>query len=370
MLVIDAVSAFAICALCSLLAAAWLAMVGADEAGGRSGLRRVAAGQALVGLGLLLPLLGGPAAPATVMLGLGAAAAAGLLLTAWGLHTLRCGLTDGTLPGLPSITTRPPLQRLTRAGAGAAAAALATGASVALLAKGPHAAALDALAPTLQTALSLAVGAWPVATAMLALTLSRRRLQARLDALARTDDLTGCMSRRALADRAPQVVQHAVVSGQRAVVLVIDLDGLKAINDRHGYRAGDAVLSAVAARLRTHLRADALLVRHGGGTFVVTMPMDDERHARLVAERLRLAVCERPVYLLPDSGNGSGLSIASSISVGLAWVPAPASLEAGLGQAELALARAKRSGRNRVEFAVAAVVRPRFVQRDSRPATL
>lgn len=369
MLVIDWVSAFAICAFCSLLAAAWLAMAGVEGADGHTGLRRVAGGLAAIGLGLLPPLLGGPHGHAALLLGSGVAAAAGLLWMAWGLHALR-GPADGTAPHPASTMTIPPSKRLLRAGTGLGVAALTVGASVALLAKGPHAATLGALPPALQSALALTLGAWPAAMALLAMTLSRGRLQARLDAMARTDDLTGCMSRLALADGAPQVVQQALVGGRSAAVLVIDMDGLKAVNDRHGYRAGDAVLSAVAARLRTHLRADSLLVRHGGGTFVVTTPMDDERHARLVAERLRLAVCERPVHLLPETGTGSGLSIDTSISVGLAWVPAATSIGISLGHAEMALARAKRSGRNRVEFAVSAVVRPPFVQRNTRPAAL
>jgi diguanylate cyclase (GGDEF)-like protein len=158
---------------------------------------------------------------------------------------------------------------------------------------------------------------------------------------AKTDPLTGLGHHGALVDALTIAVLEAQHSGTPLSVAMIDLDGFKAINDTHGHPLGDRLLLEVAERLRRAARGGAVF-RYGGEEFAALLPgagLDDAAHA---AERLRLAVGERPFEL------GGGTSLAVTCSLGVAM------LVPGRGAAELveaadrALLRAKAEGKNRV----------------------
>jgi diguanylate cyclase (GGDEF)-like protein len=147
-----------------------------------------------------------------------------------------------------------------------------------------------------------------------------RRAQSFFEA-AYTDRVTRLPNRRALEERLedPDV--------PRGAVMMIDLDGFKAVNDAHGHAAGDRILVAVADALRASLRMVDFAARYGGDEFTVVLADATVDSARPVAERLRTLV-ERE---LADFG--------VTLSIGIGHTPAGA---------DTALYAAKHSGRNRV----------------------
>ncbi|WP_326560515.1 putative bifunctional diguanylate cyclase/phosphodiesterase [Micromonospora sp. NBC_01796] len=154
--------------------------------------------------------------------------------------------------------------------------------------------------------------------------------------LAHTDPLTGLANRRGLL----RALQQGSASAAPCVLLGLDLDGFKNVNDLHGHDVGDAVLAEVAQRLRLNLRPGDLAARLGGDEFAVLMwarPPEAQR----VAERL-LGILGRPY----DHPAGR---IFVSVSVGVAAQSSAPEVETLLRNADLALRYAKQRGKNRVE---------------------
>ena len=181
----------------------------------------------------------------------------------------------------------------------------------------------------------------PLIIAALTLNLVNERLAARLRALARTDELTGAFSRRAMRELAPALLASNRGEGRGVATLMVDIDHFKRVNDVHGHLGGDAVLRRAAELLRANLRGDSVLTRYGGEEFVVLLPVAGLDEARLVAERLRKA-------FEADLCEFEGAQIAITISAGLALLAPGEPLEAALSRADAALYRAKNGGRNRV----------------------
>lgn len=159
---------------------------------------------------------------------------------------------------------------------------------------------------------------------------------------AATDLLTGLATFRVLRDRLTQEVERSKRSGERFTVLFLDLDRLKEINDRYGHEAGNDVLRAVAAEIRTAVRASDLAARYGGDEFVVILTRTQQDGAERVAEALRQGV----------EGVGQRLGYplgAVTVSVGIAeFDPGHPTTGDLLVNADRALYRAKASGRNTV----------------------
>ncbi|WBC13366.1 GGDEF domain-containing protein [Micromonospora sp. WMMA1998] len=144
------------------------------------------------------------------------------------------------------------------------------------------------------------------------------------------DPLTGLANRAGLADAWTQLAPL------RPWVVVVDLDGFKPVNDTHGHAAGDLVLTAVAARLRT---AHGLAARLGGDEFAALLLDTDPAAA---ARRLAAAIAA-PVRL------PSGVAVSVTASIGLA--PAsPSGLAAALANADAAMYRAKTTRTGVVAF--------------------
>ena len=190
-------------------------------------------------------------------------------------------------------------------------------------------------------------GTIPVIVAALTLNVVNERLTERLRLMARTDDLTGTLSRRALRERAPDLLERQLASGRRVATLMIDIDRFKDVNDRHGHAAGDAVLKRAAQLVSHSLRGDSVVTRYGGEEFAVLLPVAGLEEARAVAERLRKA-------FEADLVEFEGAAIAVTISVGLAMMAPDETLDDALKRADAALYRAKNGGRNRVDVALAA----------------
>ncbi|HKV31335.1 MAG TPA: diguanylate cyclase [Candidatus Dormibacteraeota bacterium] len=142
-----------------------------------------------------------------------------------------------------------------------------------------------------------------------AVSIFNARLIERLAATARTDPLTGLANRRAFEQALEQ--RLASDSGETFAVLMLDVDGLKQVNDARGHAAGDAVLRRVASVLSTDLRQADLATRWGGDEFVLLMPGMDQVGALSLARRIG------GTLLNPDDPAG-----AISVSIGTAAFPA------------------------------------------------
>ena len=166
-------------------------------------------------------------------------------------------------------------------------------------------------------------------------------LQAQLRALqeqAVTDPLTGAFNRRQLDESLAAAVERRRRTGERASMLLLDIDRFKDVNDAFGHAEGDRVLKALVALMRQRFRKLDRLFRFGGEEFVLLLPGTKFGDAFAVAEELRALVLD--AQLLPDWH--------VSISVGVAELAIEQSPSAWLGDADAALYRAKRAGRNRV----------------------
>ena len=113
-----------------------------------------------------------------------------------------------------------------------------------------------------------------------------QQANAQLSNYALTDALTGLPNRRSLSMELGRMLARAQRDGSRLHVAFVDLDGFKAINDRHGHEAGDRFLAEMAARLANALRAGDLVARLGGDEFVIVAPAREEGSAELLRERL------------------------------------------------------------------------------------
>ncbi|MGY1602807.1 putative bifunctional diguanylate cyclase/phosphodiesterase [Geodermatophilus sp. SYSU D00815] len=170
--------------------------------------------------------------------------------------------------------------------------------------------------------------------------ITRRKLAEReLAHQAFHDGLTGLANRRLFLDRAEQALRRAGRTGGAPVVLCLDLDGFKDVNDSLGHQAGDDLLRAVAARLQQVVRAGDTVARLGGDEFAVLLedtpsgPAD----AEAMADRL-LALLARPVDL-----DGSSVSVGTSI--GLVVAEPDATPDSLLRDGDIAMYRAKAAGR-------------------------
>jgi diguanylate cyclase (GGDEF)-like protein len=119
--------------------------------------------------------------------------------------------------------------------------------------------------------------------------LSIASVMRRLDRLAATDPLTGLLNRTGLAAAARREMARAARSGEPLTLLAIDLDDLKAVNDREGHLQGDRLLSSAARAWSSALRGQDALARLGGDEFVVLAPGTSEDQAATLVERLRAA---------------------------------------------------------------------------------
>jgi diguanylate cyclase (GGDEF)-like protein len=180
-------------------------------------------------------------------------------------------------------------------------------------------------------------------TSHAAAALENARLMARLRHAADIDQVTGVHNHRYLQERLRQEVARAGRTGSPLAVLMIDLDGFKLINDRHGHADGDRVLRNVAAMLKLTVRANDVVARYGGDEFVILMPDTDEEAARLVADRVVKGI-RAQVHPLGSGGEGT-----VSCSVGMAILPTDGRTAAALLRAaDAAMYGVKRAGGSRV----------------------
>ena len=141
----------------------------------------------------------------------------------------------------------------------------------------------------------------------------RHLINQRVAYLAYHDSLTDLPNRALFQDRLQQAILRSQRDERGLTVLLIDLDGFKAINDALGHHTGDHVLQEVAMRLRSALRASDTVARLGGDEFAVLLPATDINRAKLAARKV--------LYDLEHPFVADGRSLMVSASIGIAGVP-------------------------------------------------
>ena len=137
----------------------------------------------------------------------------------------------------------------------------------------------------------------------------RRRLEGKLIEMANHDELTGLPNRRCLVKQITLLLADTALSEDSTLVLFIDLDGFKAVNDSFGHQTGDELLVMVTQRLRESLQAGDGLYRMGGDEFVVTLPGRGELGALALSEVL-IRQIRQPFWL-----KGQSIQIGCSIGI-------------------------------------------------------
>ncbi|MGA3042013.1 MAG: diguanylate cyclase [Bryobacteraceae bacterium] len=161
------------------------------------------------------------------------------------------------------------------------------------------------------------------------------------------DGLTGLWNRTAILDILQNELARSSRSGGPLIVLMADLDGFKPVNDRFGHMAGDAVLRQAAARMRASVRRYDAVGRYGGEEFLMVLPGCELQGGIALAERIRDSIGA-------ECFRAGDVEIRLTCSLGAAGAISPAVPQADdlVREADAALYRAKRQGRNRVEAAV------------------
>jgi diguanylate cyclase (GGDEF)-like protein len=169
--------------------------------------------------------------------------------------------------------------------------------------------------------------------------MANERTSGRHRQLALTDELTGLPNRRYFLAQAERSLRRA---GKHVptCILMMDLDHFSDVNERFGHAGGDEALISFAALLRQQLRSGDLVARHGGEEFCALLMGADQTQGLTVADNVRSALAAKPVAI-------RGQLYPITVSIGVAPLR-HGDIDAALQQADKALYRAKREGRNRV----------------------
>ncbi|SAL07164.1 diguanylate cyclase [Caballeronia calidae] len=179
--------------------------------------------------------------------------------------------------------------------------------------------------------------------------MAHDRLAQRLERLARFDDLTGALSRKALLAAAAERLARVPQEGKRVYVAVIDVDHFKSVNDRYGHAAGDEVLRHFASLVRSRVREDDAFGRIGGEEFCLFCTAERLEDVTALVERLR-----RDVEATPCGVPGGVLHY--TFSAGIAVWDGREPLASLMARADSLLYAAKIAGRNRVKAPADALI--------------
>lgn len=273
-------------------------------------------------------------------------------LLAYGDYGLRVGLSNSVLALQMGWVAVEALRRGPQGGwrwrsllslsMGAVAAVTAVRAMLAMLDSVALAPSFQTVHPINQLTLLVSCGVSLLGLAAV-LAAFRDEAEGQLRELAITDGLTQVLNRRAWNERAEVLLADARRYGHPLIVLMIDLDHFKQINDRHGHGVGDKALQLVAAMLREELRSGDLVGRYGGEEFCVMLSHTREAAALTFDQRLRQKLRQR---------SQAELGFVLEYSAGLSSQrQKDRTLEDLLRRADAALYEAKRAGRNQLVLA-------------------
>ncbi len=174
---------------------------------------------------------------------------------------------------------------------------------------------------------------------------ARRKDEERIRFLAHHDYLTGLPNRALFVDRAEQVLLGAMRYNHKPVLIFIDLDRFKPINDEHGHDVGDAVLKAIAQRLLDHVRQSDFVCRQGGDEFVIMLPDHAEGDDLMALAKLLLKTIEKPFTV-------GTRTLSLSASIGVATYPDHGdTVDALIQSADTAMYQAKADKQHHIKMA-------------------
>jgi len=187
----------------------------------------------------------------------------------------------------------------------------------------------------------------PVESSLLThLVLSRAERGRRLREMVHRDGLTGLLNHATLMAELEHTLEYARRHGETFGFIMVDVDHFKRINDQHGHLVGDQVLLHLGRIFHQTVRASDLIGRYGGEEFGIVLRRTDRAGVGVLTQKLRQALAAEPAPI------GEGRALPVRVSMGVACYPADGLTAAALAQqADQALYRAKRGGRDRVEFA-------------------
>lgn len=164
--------------------------------------------------------------------------------------------------------------------------------------------------------------------------------------LSTRDPLTGTMNRRAFDRQLASELDRVARSGELSLLLMIDIDHFKLVNDAYGHLAGDAVIRAIGQTLVDCVRPMDTVARYGGEEFAVVLPNCQRAFASVVAERIRGRVQELTIEL--PGGQTIGATVSCGGAFATPWLRSVA--QDWVARADAQLYGAKASGRNRVSI--------------------
>ncbi|NNB47356.1 putative bifunctional diguanylate cyclase/phosphodiesterase [Pseudomonas chlororaphis] len=170
-----------------------------------------------------------------------------------------------------------------------------------------------------------------------------RHLHQQLEYQAVTDPLTGLLNRRGFYQTVESVLLRSERSDKSLVLLYLDLDGFKRVNDSLGHDAGDRVLRWVSEQIKACLRSFDILARMGGDEFTALLELEFPEQAAKISEKLieRISICQQI----------DGLDVALGASIGIAIYPdCGSNLDGLMRAADIAMYESKRAGRQQYRY--------------------
>lgn len=176
-------------------------------------------------------------------------------------------------------------------------------------------------------------------------------LTAKLENFAYTDSLTGLYNRRYFFDHARKEFAKASRGPISTLLIMIDVDDFKTVNDRFGHSVGDEVLKGIALSIQETCRAYDLVARFGGEEFIVLAECDNLTAAKIFSERLRECVAKKNFEF------DGGIVVKVTVSLGAILIKdSDLSLELAIAEVDKLMYKAKESGKNRCELASSEVL--------------
>lgn len=171
-------------------------------------------------------------------------------------------------------------------------------------------------------------------------------LNAKLESLASTDELTGLANRRSLYERLREEWSRSTRHGTPLSIILIDFDNFKRVNDTHGHQVGDQVLKCSADAIKHIMRPEDLAARHGGEELAVLLSDTDQNVAYDIAERIRQTL--QALKHRDQKGQAFTVTISAGVAARLSE---DSSADNMIARADKALYLSKASGRNKVTLA-------------------